>query len=225
MPEVRLLAHTPEPERLIALSARVCTSPVDFDRLEDRLDEAKIRKLVRHLVAVGHHSTLEHANFTWLVSGISRVASHQLVRHRIASYSQASQRYISLEEDCPFETPPTLAEEGPWRERYARHFRESHALYKAMVADGIPCEDARFVLPQAVTTRVLFTMNARTLHHFFALRCCERAQHEIRVVARRMLALAREVCPTVFENAGPPCISEGRCKETQGDCPLRPEVS
>lgn len=225
MPEVRLLAHTPEAERLVAVSARVCTSPVDFDRLEEQLTPGKIRKLVRHLVEVGHHSTLEHVNFTWLVSGISRVASHQLVRHRIASYSQASQRYISLEEDCPFETPPSLEGRDDWRERYDRHFRESHELYRSMVDDGIPCEDARFVLPQAVTTRVLFTMNARTLLHFFALRSCERAQHEIRAVARKMLALARDVCPTIFEKAGPPCVTEGRCRETQGDCPRRPEQS
>lgn len=228
---VILLQCTPEPERLVALAARLCYSPAALSDLQEDVSRKDVRKLVRRVLSMGHASVLEHVVFTYGVEGISRATSHQLVRHRIASYSQQSQRYVSA--GFGYVTPKTIGEGGTSRDlpgepgkanrskplsgKFEKHMKSSAALYEEMVRSGIPAEDARFVLPNATETKILITMNARELHHFFALRLCRRAQWEIREMARRMLSIAWEKAPLLFESAGPGCV-RGRCPEGKMTC-------
>lgn len=220
---VILLQCTPEPERLVALAARLCYSPATIGDLQEDISRKDVRGLVRRVLSMGHASVLEHVTFTYGVEGISRAASHQLVRHRIASYSQQSQRYVAA--DFGYVTPRTIGGErsrgasggGPFRGRYLKHMKSSAKLYAEMVKAGIPAEDARFVLPNATETKILVTMNARELHHFFALRTCRRAQWEIRAMAMEMLRIAKAGAPLLFEDAGPGC-QRGRCPEGKMSC-------
>ena len=211
---VVLLQCTPEPERLVALAARLCYSAASIADLAGDVSRKDTRTLVRRILSMGHESVLEHVTFTYGVEGISRAASHQLVRHRIASYSQQSQRYVAAE--FGYVAPPTVAR-GPARGKFERHMKRSAALYRGMLADGIPAEDARFVLPNATETKILVTMNARELRHFFALRACRRAQWEIRGLAMEMLGIAKSKAPLLFEDAGPGCV-RGRCPEGKMSC-------
>ena len=224
---VVLLRCTPEPERLVALAARLCDSPATIGELGEQISAKDIRTFVRRVLSMGHASVLEHVVLTFGVEGISRAASHQLVRHRIASYSQQSQRYVST--DFGYVTPSSIAEHGKKSRKgalidaYRDHMEKSAALYAQMVAEGIPPEDARFVLPNATETRILVTMNARELHHFFALRLCRRAQWEIREAALLMFKLAAAQVPLLFENAGPGCV-RGKCPEGEFTCGQAAEV-
>ncbi len=222
---------TPEAERLVALAARLCYSPTSIGDLREEISRRDVRGLVRRVLSLGHASVLEHAVFTFGVEGISRAASHQLVRHRIASYSQQSQRYVTA--DFGYVTPGTIdgkrrradyperAEKGAatrrLHEKYVGHMKASADLYAEMIAAGVPAEDARFVLPNATETKILITMNARELHHFFALRTCRRAQWEIRSMAMEMLRIAGREAPLLFETAGPGCV-RGRCPEGKMSC-------
>lgn len=214
---VILLQCTPEPERLVALAARLCYSPASIGDLQQEISRKDVRDLVGRVLSMGHASVLEHVTLTYGVEGISRATSHQLVRHRIASYSQQSQRYVAAE--FGYVTPPSLGRRKGDRMagRFRRHMKRSAELYREMLAAGIPAEDARFVLPNATGTKVLISMNARELHHFFALRLCRRAQWEIREMAKRMLAIAHGKAPLLFEKAGPGCI-RGRCPEGKMSC-------
>jgi thymidylate synthase (FAD) len=228
---VVLLQRTPEPERLVALAARLCYSPAAISDLQEEISRKDVRKLVRRVLSMGHASVLEHVVFTYGVEGISRATSHQLVRHRIASYSQQSQRYVAA--NFGYVTPRTIEErrlEGssqaepakavrkkPLSEKFEKHMKNSAALYEEMIKSGIPAEDARFVLPNATETKILITMNARELHHFFALRLCRRAQWEIREMAKRMLVLASDSAPLLFDSAGPGCV-RGGCPEGKMTC-------
>ena len=163
---------------------------------------------------MGHHSVIEHAVFTFSVEGVSRALTHQLVRHRVASYSQQSQRYVSMKEPS-YVTPHTVQDDPE-----ALKVFEDTGKLESM---GIPAEDARYLLPNGCTTNITITMNARELLHFFSLRCCNRAQWEIREMADRMLELCREVSPVIFRDAGPPCV-RGPCPEGKLSCgkPRRP---
>jgi thymidylate synthase (FAD) len=214
---VILLQCTPEPERLVALAARLCYSPVSIGDLQQEISRKDVRDLVGRVLSMGHASVLEHVTLTYGVEGISRATSHQLVRHRIASYSQQSQRYVAAA--FGYVTPPSLGRRKGDRMavRYRRHMKKSAELYQEMLAAGIPAEDARFVLPNATGTKILISMNARELHHFFALRLCRRAQWEIREMAKRMLVIAHEKAPLLFEKAGPGCL-RGRCPEGKMSC-------
>ncbi len=220
---VILLSCTPEPERLVALAARLCYSPATVADLRDEVSRRDIRKLVRRVLSSGHASVLEHASFTFGVEGISRAASHQLVRHRLASYSQQSQRYVAA--DFGYVTPRSIREPGSrpaakaasLSRSYEAHMKSGAELYAELLRAGIPAEDARFVLPNATETKILVTMNARELNHFFSLRLCRRAQWEIRDLAGRMLVLAAEKAPLLFETAGPGCM-RGRCPEGKMSC-------
>jgi thymidylate synthase (FAD) len=200
---------------MVALAARLCYSPAGIGELREDISRRDARGLIRKVLAMGHASVLEHVTLTYGVEGISRAASHQLVRHRIASYSQQSQRYVSA--DFGYVTPRTIAESPALRREYERHMAASSGLYGKMTKAGIPAEDARFVLPNATETKILITMNARELHHFFALRTCHRAQWEIREMALLMLAAARKEAPLLFEAAGPGCV-RGRCPEGKMSC-------
>jgi thymidylate synthase (FAD) len=213
---VQLLTHTPNPEQVVAAAARLCYSDASIAQLLERAPEQAPR-LLRKVLDMGHLSVLEHAAFTFGIEGISRACSHQLVRHRLASYSQQSQRYVSHESRFEAVVPPSIATRPELAARLDAYLTGTHALYRDLLAAGIPAEDARFVLPNAAATKLVLTMNARELHHFFALRCCRRAQWEIRAMAREMLRLARQAAPLLFCEAGPGCL-RGACPEGAMTC-------
>ena len=209
---VELIAHTADPVRVVAAAAKLCYSSSTAAELFDGLDAEKVTKFLGQLRSVGHLSPFEHASFTFAVDGLSRVASHQLVRHRVASYSQQSQRYVTRGSPRAV-LPPTVAEIPEAAAIWDEQVEASYGAYEKLVELGVPKEDARFILPHGWETSLVMTMNARELHHFFALRLCRRAQWEIRELARQMLALARQAAPELFELAGPSCVTEGNCKE------------
>ena len=221
---VELLAHTPEPLSLIYAAFRQCYHAGDVADMWPRLLAGDISRekqaaFVENIMASGHASPIEHVSFTFALSGVSRALTHQLVRHRIASYSQQSQRYVDAS-DMNYVMPPAIAANPKARERFLNFMDEVGSAYrdlKAMlVEDGrgsSSCEDARFVLPQAAASSIVVTMNCRTLLNFFEHRCCTRAQWEIRGVARTMLSLCREVLPEVFRHAGARCERLGYCPE------------
>lgn len=202
--KVELLAHTPDPDMLCAYAAHICysTEPFKADRST---------RILHKVMANGHLSVLEHASFTFLVEGLSRVASHQLVRHRLASFSQQSLRFTKAM-STTFFSPPG--------QDFGPSYEVAYAEYQRLLAEGVHEEDARYVLPQGVTSRLVVTMNARELRHFFELRCCLRAQFEIRALAWVMLAKAKAVAPLLFENAGPVCLQGLECPEHSFVCPL-----
>ncbi|MDK2897543.1 MAG: thymidylate synthase [Candidatus Atribacteria bacterium] len=210
--KVNLLTHTPCPELVVARAARICYSssfPIDIS-----LEES--RKLIKRVLKRGHESVLEHVSFTFLVEGISRAASHQLVRHRLASYSQQSQRYVFLGEP-QYVVPPSIKADPRAKMLYEEGIKRATKEYNQLVELGIPKEDARYLFPQAVSTSLVFTANARELLHILRLRLCGRAQWEIRELASLMLEQVRAIAPSIFENAGPPCI-DGPCPEGEKGC-------
>lgn len=214
---VTLLSHTPEPEKAVAMAARLCYSPSDVLQLKKKLDNISVEKLIRKIVKMGHHSVLEHVSFTFGIERISRATSHQLVRHRLASYSQQSQRYVVFKDSINYITPPTVQQNEEAKEIFEKITDECFKSYQRLIKLGIPVEDARYVLPSASETRIMVTMNARELLHFFALRGCRRAQWEIRALAMEMLSIVKEIAPVIFEKAGPACLIGG-CTEGEFYC-------
>ena len=209
--EVKLIAHTTDPVRVVAAAAKLCYSDSSVSELFDGLEEANISRFLSVLRESGHMSPFEHASFTYAVEGVSRVATHQLVRHRIASYSQRSQRYVSMDgSGCVL--PPEVENVAEARAIFEECAKSAYDAYERMTALGVPKEDARFILPHGWETAIVVTMNARELRHFFELRLCRRAQWEIREVARRMLVLVYGTAKELFHSAGPPCVSKV-CKE------------
>ena len=239
--KVILLEHTPEPEKLIATAAKLCYSSSDISSLRDGLTNEKVGNYINMLMSLGHESVFEHVYFTFGIEGISRACSHQLVRHRIASYSQKSQRYVS-EDGFDFITPPSISDLPEAKVEFdkqmtavtetyskiAELLTEAHS--QRLISEGLPekdaiqkarklaNEDARFVLPNACETKIVVTMNVRSLFNFFRHRCCNRAQWEIRDVANEMLRLCRETAPNVFGCAGPSCVMTGKCPEGKMTC-------
>lgn len=214
---VKLVRHTPELERTVAMSARLCYSPIGAAQLEEKISDEQAANLVRKLVSMGHLSTLEHVTFTFAIEGVSRVLTHQLVRHRIASYSQQSQRYVK-EHDFETIVPASIASKPEAKAKFDKLMTEIQAMYDEFIALDIPAEDARYILPNATETKIVCTFNARSLLNFFSLRCCTRAQWEIRALANEMLRQCQAVAPVIFENAGPTCVSEGVCHEGAMSC-------
>ena len=218
--KIKILAHTPNPERVIALAGKLCYSPVGIDELNDKISDEQVEKFITKLSDMGHMSPFEHASFTFAIEGISRNCSHQIVRHRLASFSQQSQRYVRMKGE--YVVPPYVY----WHEELLLEF--NHALEDAdkaynKLVEGLmrygrtekeAIEDARYILPSACTTKMEVTMNVRELLHFFKQRCCKRAQWEIREVAKEMLKQCKEVSPILFKNAGAPCstCTEGELK-------------
>lgn len=218
--KIKILAHTPNPERVIALAGKLCYSPVGIDELNDKISDEQVEKFITKLSDMGHMSPFEHASFTFAIEGISRNCSHQIVRHRLASFSQQSQRYVKMKGE--YVVPPYIY----WHEELLLEF--NHALEDAdrtynKLVEGLmrygrtekeAIEDARYILPSACTTKMEVTMNVRELLHFFKQRCCKRAQWEIREVAKEMLKQCKEVSPILFKNAGAPCstCTEGELK-------------
>jgi len=222
--QVKILEHTPNPERLVAAAAKLCYSSSPVDKIMENLTDEAVEKLLTKLVDMGHESPLEHASFTFGIDGVSRALSHQLVRHRIASYSQKSQRYVS---ECEFDyvIPPFIADDPDDKEDFKDVMYEINFAYSQLVLKLIAAgrtkeqaqEDARYVLPGACTTSIVCTMNVRTLLHFFNKRCCNRAQWEIREMAEQMLKQCKQIAPILFKNAGAPCVS-GSCPEGEMSC-------
>ncbi len=256
--KVTLLAYTPSPEQTVAMAAKLCYSKSDISAVREGLDEEKTASFLDMLSSLGHQSPIEHASFTFGIEGISRACSHQLVRHRIASYSQQSQRYVDGT-SFEFVTPPKIEQSPELSKLYnaaletemkayeelrdglmaanIRQYAEDNGLaidtdaddkkviesFKAL--DKAKCsafektanEDARFILPNACTTKIICTFNARSLLNFFEHRCCNRAQWEIRDVAQQMLLLVKEVAPRLFSKAGPGCVW-GNCPEGRMSC-------
>lgn len=244
---VKLLSYTPDPEKTVATAAKLCYSSSDITSLRDGLTEDKICSFIDMLVSIGHESVMEHVSFTFGIEGISRACSHQLVRHRIASYSQKSQRYVN-EDGFEFITPPSIEEIPEAKTEYDRVIAEITESYSKIadmltekhkagfIAEGmdekaaaskarkLANEDARFLLPNACETKIVVTMNVRSLFNFFKHRCCNRAQWEIRAVADEMLRLCLEAAPNIFSHAGPSCVADGRCPEGKMSCGKMQEV-
>ena len=221
-PSVRLLYHTPEPQKAVAVAARLCYSGASIEELQSGISGDSIARLINTCLLQGHHSVFEHSSFTFGIEGVSRAMTHQLVRHRIASYSQQSQRYVKFE-DVGFIVPPEIAGDETKLSRFSESLKAAESAYRGMIKAGVAPEDARYLLPNAASSKITVTMNARQLRHFFRLRCCNRAQWEIRKVAIEMLRLSRRAAPLLFANCGPSCIT-GPCPEGNMTCGKIKEV-
>ncbi|MBM7623963.1 FAD-dependent thymidylate synthase [Sporohalobacter salinus] len=223
---VKLINHTPEPERTAASAARLCYSPVGADKLVEDMTDKEIEDLLSIILENGHYSTLEHITFTFAIEGISRVTSHQLVRHRIASYSQQSQRYVREKEQFEFIIPDKIQDNEELTELFIENMEQQQKLYDQLTAklmeedyeEKEAIEAARYVLPNATETKIVVTMNARSLLHFFEVRCCNRAQKEIRDMANEMLNQLKDIAPIIFKKAGPTCVTKGQCTEGAMSC-------
>ena len=249
MLKVKLMDHTPNPEKIIAAAAKLCYSQVGVDEILENLDEQRTNKFLDMLMTYGHHSPIEHVSFTFAIEGVSRSLTHQLVRHRVASYSQQSQRYVRLEQ-FEYIIPPNIEKNEEAKKIFIKSMNRVQEEYNQLVeilcknelanlikeylsdkglinpeeierkqyiilkgkAEKKAIEDARYVFPNACETKIIVTMNARELIHFFNQRCCNRAQWEIRQMAKTMLMQARIVAPVLFKYAGPSCVN-GPCPE------------
>ena len=236
--KVKLLAHTPNPDAVVAAAAKLCYSKVGVEQISEKLTDEEVKRFVNHLVEIGHESPIEHVTFTFAIEGISRCCSHQQVRHRIASYSQQSQRYVKLEQ-FEYIIPPEIEKipeaKALFIETMERDQKAYDELVKLLMKEKIPkddmlskqqynalekeaIEDARYVFPNACETKMVVTMNARSLYNFFSKRCCNRAQWEIRELADLMLAECEKVAPILFSNCGAPCATTGKCPEGKMSC-------
>ena len=240
MAHVELLAYTQFPEKTVASAVKLCYSSSTIDEIQEGMTDEKIDHFIDLVTCNGHASTVEHASYTFGIEGVSRSLLAQITRHRIASFSVQSQRYVT-EKHFAFVLPPEIADIPEAKAEYLRAMEEDQRHYetltallkekhkKAFLAQGLSekeagsraqkkaIEDARFVLPNACTTKMICTMDARSLLHFFSLRCCRRAQWEIREVAEQMLWLVKEVSPRLFAKAGPGCLY-GACPEGSMSC-------
>lgn len=238
--KVELLRYTPDGEKLIASAAKLCYSPVGIGSIEEKLDQKSTEKFLHSLVELGHESPIEHVSFTFGAEGVSRTLTHQLVRHRIGSYSQQSQRYVRLNQ-FEYIIPPAIAKSEEAKRLFVEAMEKDQQYYDGIVdilfkkyfkkcldqglketvakqkSEKQAIEDARYVFPNACETKIVFTMNARSLLNFFRLRCCNRAQWEIRELATEMLRQVKGVYPTLFKNAGPGCLG-GPCPEGNMTC-------
>jgi thymidylate synthase (FAD) len=216
--EVKLISSTPNPEYVVTFAAKTCYSTLtshnlDVESMKTDTQKAMIKKILKS----NHLSPLEHVSFTFSIEGLSRAALAQLTRHRIASYSVRSQRYVS-EENFDYIIPNELLADkkitnnNDLLNKYLKFMDDTKSLYKDMLSQGIKKEDARYILPNCTLTNLIMTMNARELLHFFSLRCCNRAQAEIRTLANNMLAIVKELAPNIFAKAGPNCV-KGYCTE------------
>ena len=267
MLKVKIIAHTPEPDKVVAQAGKLCYSAVGVDEITQKLTEEEIARYVNMLASIGHESPLEHVSFTFAIEGISRACTHQIVRHRIASYSQQSQRYVKLEQ-FEYIIPPAIEKNPEAKRIFIEAMERDQKAYDELVdllledilidkhaADYGSCireilkenpdvvpnrskvldlyaekflenyrkaekqaiEDARYVFPNACETKIVVTMNARSLLHFFNVRCCNRAQWEIREMATEMLKECKKIAPALFKKAGPDCVY-GKCGEGKMSC-------
>ena len=215
--KVILLKHTPNPEETIAMAAKLCYSPSDIESLKEKIESKDQKDFIEKLMSMGHMTPVEHPSYTFAIEGISRACSHQLVRHRLASYSQQSQRYVKEDKGFDYVIPEAIKNNPNLLSRFETVMKDLQSSYNILLAEGINGEDARFVLPNACETKIMLTMNSRELLYFFNHRCCNRAQWEIRAMATEMLRLAKPTAPTIFKLAGPSCMV-GPCPEGSLSC-------
>lgn len=244
--KVTLLNYTPEPEKTVAAAAKLCYSHASASEIMDDLTDESTERFLNMLMSMGHASPIEHASFTFGIEGVSRALSHQLVRHRVASFSQKSQRYVT-EDNFSYIIPPEIEAIPEAKAEFIQAMNNAQNSYDKLAAilkdkhveeaaeagktgkmavsaaEKQSIEDARFVLPNACETMLVMTMNVRELLHFFSLRGCSRAQWEIRALAKEMLRLCCEKAPTLFKNAGPGCVT-GACPEGAKTCGRIQEV-
>jgi thymidylate synthase (FAD) len=218
---VKLIGFSPNPEKIPAMAGMLTHNKSKPEDLED-VSEKQLNAVLKEVLKLGHTSVIEHTSFTFAISDVSRSLTHQLVRHRIASYAQQSQRYVNFNEPC-FVTPPKISKNKKMKDAYEKTMTRIWEEYNKLLEMDIPAEDARFVLPNAACTNIMVAMNARSLLNFFELRCCQHAQWEIRALANKMLAEVKKVAPIIFKNAGPVCKTKNYCPENKKDCPLYPK--
>ena len=214
---VELLQYPEDPERAVATAARLCYAPVGAKELMETMPPEKVRSVLKTIMASGHFSTLEHVTYTFAIDGVSRSLTHQLVRHRIASFNQQSQRYVKFADGVGMVKPHTVEDNEEASVIFDEAVAAAEEAYKKLLDAGIPAEDARYLLPNAAESKIVVTMNIRSLLHFFELRCCNRAQWEIRELAWKMLELVKPTAPYIFMDAGPGCV-RGRCPEGKMTC-------
>ncbi|MDK2824400.1 MAG: thymidylate synthase [Clostridia bacterium] len=225
---VELLRYTPEPEEIVAMGAKLCYTNSGLTELKQGIEKEGQGPFIKKLLNMEHLSPIEHASFTFGIEGVSRSLLAQITRHRIASFSVKSQRYVSEQRTNESNTfnyiiPPKIIDLG---EEAVREFEKQMEIIQSWYDKWVEelgnngeksNEDARFILPNAAETKMIVTMNARQLLHFFNLRCCNRAQWEIRALATEMLRLVKQVAPNIFATAGPGCIT-GPCPEGKFTC-------
>lgn len=227
--KVKLISHSENPDKVATMAAKLCYSPVGVEEIDKNLSDEQVAKFLNMLVSMGHESPIEHASFTFAIEGISRACSHQLVRHRLASYSQQSQRYVKID-NMEYIIPPNIENIPEARESYIKAIESSQEEYSKLVDilmkngrnEKEAIEDARYVFPNACETKIVVTMNARVLLNFFSKRLCERAQWEIKELAYKMLFECKKIAPILFSQAGPSCYI-GKCKEGKLTCG-RPDI-
>lgn len=218
-PKVTLISHTLAPEQTSVAAIRQCYSSKGGNELKAKTDAQTRKRLINQVVSFGHLSTIEHASFTFAIEGVSRALTHQLVRHRIASFSQQSQRYVKFKGGkFEYVLPPTIQGKPALKKKFEDFIKKTSALYNELTKSGIPAEDARYMLPNAVETKLIVTMNARELLHFFEKRLCTRAQWEIRILAQQMLKAVKDKAPEIFKCAGPSCETLKICFEGDLNC-------
>lgn len=243
---VTLIEYTPQPEKIVAAAAKLCYSDSCCENIMDGLDDEKTADFVKMLSDIGHESPVEHVSFTFGIEGVSRALLAQITRHRHASFSVQSQRYVR-KNNFVYITPPAISADSETEELYNKAMNDAYSAYNTIAdtlsekyfaklsaegmsekaarskAEKMAVEDARFVLPNACETKMVVTMNARSLMNFFRLRCCNRAQWEIRAVAEEMYRLCYSAAPSLFGNSGPSCC-RGGCTEGKMTCGKAAEV-
>lgn len=221
--KVTLISYTKDPEKVIAAAVRQCYSSDSAVVMKRKMTETERAKMIKMVIGSGHTSTIEHASFTFAIEDVSRVLTHELVRHRIASYSQQSQRYINGKK-FGFVTPPTILSKKEAKIIFDQTIKDLGEKYEKLIELGVPKEDARFILPNATDVKIVVTMNARSLFNFLARRMCNRAQWEIRTMAVLMHKELIKVAPNIFKYAGPTCKTENICWEGERNCGLPEKV-
>jgi thymidylate synthase (FAD) len=228
--KVKLLEYTPNPEKLVAISAKLCYSPVSIDELEKNLTKENTDKFINMLMDLGHESVLEHITFTFAIEGVSRITEQQLTRHRIGvAYSIQSGRYVKRG-NPDFVIPPEIEKDASLTNIFLEQIESAKKAYNLLVLELMDrgktekqaIEDARYIYPQALGTKIIVTMNLRELLHFFNKRCCMRSQWEIRALAKMMLKECRKVSQLLFHHAGAICMKNHKCPEGKMSCGLFP---
>ena len=218
---VKLIGFSSNPEKIPAMAAKLTHSIAKPEDLE-KTSKSELNSILKHVLNLGHTSIIEHTSFTFAISDVSRSLTHQLVRHRIASYAQQSQRYVNLKKPN-YVIPPKINANKSMKKAYEETMNIIWTQYNKLIDMDMPAEDSRYVLPNAACTNIMVTMNARSLLNFFELRCCLHAQWEIRKLANMMLKLVQKKAPIIFKDAGPSCKSKGICTENNKECPLYPK--
>lgn len=221
--KIKLLRHTADAELLCGTAAQTTIKSGKPSEILETIDSETAKRKIKTVTGYGHASVIEHAYFTFSLEDVSRAMTHQLVRHRIASYTQQSQRYVTYDTLEKYVTPSSIMNNQEAKKIFDDTLEKMSETYQRLLKMGIPKEDARFILPNAAKTNIIVTMNARELRHFFNLRCCARAQWEIREVAVEMLKQARKAAPGLFEDSGPTCVELGYCTEGKmkpADCDI-----